>query len=110
MIKARWNRIALFSAAVVLPAGTVLAQVASPVQPAPRAPVPAAKPATAPATADPIGPLPEGAEATEPAPLPPPPPPIWQVPQAHALLNYIYNVGREGPDPADYDADGERRY
>ena len=108
----RWNRIALFSAAVVLPAGTVLAQVAQPVQPAPKSQAPAAKPATAPAKADPIGPLPEGTpeaaapEAAEPAPLPPPPPPIWQVPQAHALLNYIYNVGREGLDPADYDADG----
>lgn len=67
-------------------------------------------PATTPKS-DPIGPLPEGAaqatpEQAEPAPPPPPPPPVWQVPQAQALLNYIYNVGKEGLNPADYDADG----
>ena len=90
----------MFSAAVVLPAGTVLAQAASPSQPAPRIQLPATKTATSPAKADPIGPLPEGATQSavpgEAEPAPPPPPPIWQVPQAHALLNYIYNVGREG--------------
>ena len=100
----------MFSAAVVLPAGTVLAQAASPSQPAPRIQLPATKTATSPAKADPIGPLPEGATQSavpgEAEPAPPPPPPIWQVPQAHALLNYIYNVGREGLDPDDYDADG----
>ncbi len=40
------------------------------------------------------------------APLPAPPPPLWQQDQARALLNYIYNIGREGLNPADYDPDG----
>ena len=107
MTKARLNRIALFSAAIALPAGVVLAQPAQPVQPTPKAQVPATG---SPAKSDPIGPLPDAATTqaapAEATPLPPPPPPIWQEQQAHALLNYIYNVGREGLDPADYDADG----
>lgn len=49
---------------------------------------------------------PNEAEAEPLAPLPPPPPPLWRPDQARALLNYIYNVGREGLSPADYDADG----
>jgi murein L,D-transpeptidase YcbB/YkuD len=61
----------------------------------------------APAT-DPIAPLPEGAQtAPVEAPPPPPPlPPLWQVPQAQALLNYIRNVGREGLSPEDYNPSG----
>ncbi|QDP19686.1 L,D-transpeptidase family protein [Sphingomonas xanthus] len=51
--------------------------------------------------ADPIAPLPEGTAVSEPAPAL-----VWQVPQAQALLNYIYNVSREGLAPADYDPDG----
>lgn len=87
-----------------MPLGAVLAQ-APVVQPAtPRVQPPAPSPATvspnapAAATQAPVGePL---------APLPPPPPPIWQPDQARALLNYIYNIGREGLNPADYGPDG----
>ena len=107
MTQLRWYRIALFSAAIALPASAALAQSAEPAQASPKAQSPSA----ATTKADPIGPLPDdGAqaapEAAEPAPLPPPPPPIWQVPQAHALLNYIYNVGKEGLNPTDYEPDG----
>jgi L,D-transpeptidase YcbB len=99
----RVNRFALFSVTVAMPLGALLAQ----------APTPAAtqvgKPALT-APADPIGPLPEGAQQGTPAeavpPPPPPPPPLWRPDQARALLNYIYNVGREGLNPADYDGDG----
>ncbi|MDP9421484.1 MAG: L,D-transpeptidase family protein [Pseudomonadota bacterium] len=100
----RVNRFALFGLTVAMPLGAALAQTSAP-QPAPKQ---VAKPASAtPAPADPIGPLPEGAEQAVPAePVPPPPPPLWRPDQARALLNYIYNVGREGLNPADYDADG----
>jgi murein L,D-transpeptidase YcbB/YkuD len=89
--KVRLGRLAIFSIIAAVPFGAGLAQSA--------------------VTADPMAPLPEakpGAPAAqaEPAPLPPPPPPLWQPAQARALLNYIYNVGREGLSPADYDADG----
>ena len=72
----------------------------------PGAPKPAAT--AQPAQVDPIAPLPEGqpAPAQEAEPLPPPPPPLWRPDQARALLNYIYNVGREGLNPYDYDPDG----
>jgi murein L,D-transpeptidase YcbB/YkuD len=98
----------MFSAVAALPVGAVLAQPVAPAQPTPKAQAPAT---VAPAKPDPIGPLPDEAaqaapDQAEPAPLPPPPPPIWQEAQAHALLNYIYNLGKEGLNPADYDADG----
>src|SRR5687768_6046188 len=90
-MKARWTHLAMYAVMAAVPAGSVLAQ------PAPKA--------------DPIAPLPEGQAApaatpAEPAPLPPPPPPVWRPDQARVLLNYIYNIGREGLSPADYDADG----
>jgi murein L,D-transpeptidase YcbB/YkuD len=90
-MKARWAHLAMYAVMAAVPAGSVLAQ------PAPKA--------------DPIAPLPEGQAApaatpAEPAPLPPPPPPVWRPDQARVLLNYIYNIGREGLSPADYDADG----
>ncbi|MFL6856185.1 MAG: L,D-transpeptidase family protein [Sphingomicrobium sp.] len=91
MDKVRLRRLVLFSVIAAVPLGAALAQSA--------------------VTADPMAPLPEAMPAApaaqaEPAPLPPPPPPLWQPAQARALLNYIYNVGREGLSPADYDADG----
>ena len=103
----RVNRFALFSVTVAMPLGAVLAQASAP-QPAAGQ---VARPASpAPPPADPIGPLPEGAQQPVPAeavpPPPPPPPPLWRPDQARALLNYIYNVGREGLNPADYEADG----
>jgi murein L,D-transpeptidase YcbB/YkuD len=103
----RVKRVALFGVTVVMPLGAALAQ-ASAQQPAS---TPAARPATAtPKPVDPIGPLPEGAQQAAPAeaapPLPPPPPPLWRPDQARALLNYVYNVGREGLNPYDYDPDG----
>jgi murein L,D-transpeptidase YcbB/YkuD len=103
----RVNPFALFSVAVAMPLGGALAQTTT-AQPA--APQVARPGLPAPKPVDPIGPLPEGAQQAPPAeavpPPPPPPPPIWQPEQARALLNYIYNVGREGLSPADYDADG----
>lgn len=96
----RLNRLALFTASVAMPAGVLLAQ---PQNAAPSG-VQTNKPASAaPAAGDPIGPLPEGAQAPAPAELPPP---LWTAEQARALLNYIYNVGKEGLNPADYDGDG----
>jgi murein L,D-transpeptidase YcbB/YkuD len=112
--KARWNRLAMFTAVAAIP---LVSAAAQPVAPAPAKP--AAKPATGqaakPATAqaakpvDPMAPLPEGTQAPvqpEPAPLPPPPPPLWQVAQVQSLLNYINYIGREGLSPADYDPAG----
>jgi murein L,D-transpeptidase YcbB/YkuD len=90
---------------VAMPLGAALAQASAP-QPAATQ---VAKP-PAPAPADPIGPLPEGADQAAPAeavpPPPPPPPPFWRPEQARVLLNYIYNIGREGLNPYDYEPDG----
>ena len=100
MTAKRWNHLAMFAAVAAAPLATALAQPAA--APATR---PAAKPAK---PADPIAPLPDGAQAQQPeaAPLPPPPPPLWQVQQVVALLNYINSVSREGLSPADYDPAG----
>jgi murein L,D-transpeptidase YcbB/YkuD len=103
----RVNRFALFSVSVAMPLGAALAQASAP-QPAATQ---VAKPAPAPpAKVDPIAPLPEGTTQAPPAeavpPPPPPPPPFWPPDQARALLSYIYNVGREGLNPYDYDPDG----
>ena len=102
----RVNRFALFGISVAMPLGAVLAQASAP-QPQP-APANVANPApAAPSQADPIGPLPEGAEQAAPAEaVPPPPPPFWRPEQARALLNYIYTIGREGLNPYDYEPDG----
>ena len=102
--KARWNRLVTFTAMAIVPVALAAQQpVAAPA-------APAAKPATQPKPADPIGPLPEG--VTEPAqaapepPPAPPPPPIWTLQQASALVGYINNVGSEGLSPTDYDSAG----
>jgi L,D-transpeptidase YcbB len=104
--KARWNRLAMFTAVAAIP---LVSAAAQPVAPAPAKP--AAKPATGQTAkpVDPMAPLPEGTQAPaqpEPAPLPPPPPPLWQVAQVQSLLNYINYIGREGLSPADYDPAG----
>ena len=86
---------------VGIPLGAAVAQ--QPVAPKPAGPqtaAPAGPSSAAPAAG-------QAAPAAEPlAPLPPPPPPLWRPDQAKALLNYIYNVGREGLNPYDYDPDG----
>jgi len=107
VLKARWNRLAMFTMAAVVPLATAVAQTT-----APAAPKPAARPVTAQPgkPVDPIAPLPDGTQApvaeAEPAPLPPPPPPLWQMMQAKSLLDYINTIGREGLSPADYDPAG----
>ncbi len=108
MTKARWNRLAMFTAVAATPLVSAMAQPAAPVATKPVVAAPA-KPVTAPTAkpVDPMAPLPDGAQAQpEPAPLPPPPPPLWQVMQAKSLLDYINSVGREGLSPADYDPAG----
>ena len=110
MTKARWNRLAMFTAVAAIPLGSAAAQPAAPVPTKPAA-TPTAKPVTAQTAkpVDPMAPLPEGTQAPaqpEPAPLPPPPPPLWQVAQVQSLLNYINYIGREGLSPADYDPSG----
>ena len=106
-MKMRFDRWAMFAVSVAMPLGAVLAQTAVPSPATPKAAKPAAPAAAQSAPADPIGPLPEGAAPAEAAPPPPPPPPpLWRPDQARALLNTIYNIGREGLNPADYDADG----
>jgi murein L,D-transpeptidase YcbB/YkuD len=110
-MKARWNRLAMFTAVAAMPLVSVAAQPAAPAATKPAAP-PSAGPAAARAgkPVDPIAPLPEGIEApAQPEPVPPPPPPpppLWQVYQAQSLVNYINYVGREGLSPADYDPEG----
>jgi murein L,D-transpeptidase YcbB/YkuD len=103
-MKSRIHRLALFAATVSMPLATVLAQSAPPAPVTPKAapPAAAAKPATAPQQ----GAQPGTAQADPLAPPPPPPPPLWQPDQARALLNYIYNIGKEGLNPYDYDPDG----
>lgn len=108
MTKARWNRLAMFTAVAAMPLVSAAAQPAAPAVTKP-AVTPPAKPITAQTTksVDPMAPLPEGTPAQpEVAPLPPPPPPLWQVMQAKSLLDYINNIGREGLSPADYDPAG----
>jgi murein L,D-transpeptidase YcbB/YkuD len=106
--KARWNRLATFTAMAAIPVTMAVAQPGqAPVAPAP-------KPAVQPKPADPIGPLPDAnappaqaaPEPAPPPPPPPPPPPLWTLQQASALVGYINNIGREGLSPADYDPAG----
>jgi len=106
--KARWNRLAIFTAMAAVPLSAVLAQPAEPVAaPAKPTAAPAARPVLQPKPTDPIAPLPEGAETVPPvAPEPPLPPLVWQMLQAKALLDYINGIGREGLSPADYDPAG----
>lgn len=108
MTKARWNRLAMFTAVAAMPLVSAAAQPATPAASKP-AVTPPAKPMMAQTAkpVDPMAPLPEEAQAQpEAAPLPPPPPPLWQVMQAKALLDYINSIGREGLSPADYDPAG----
>ncbi len=106
MTKARWNRLATFTAMAVVPLAVASAQPAA----APAAPAP--KPVAQPKPADPIGPLPEGTAQPAQAqpelvpPAPPPPPPVWTLQQASSLVGYINNIGKEGLTPADYDPAG----
>ena len=81
MIKAWFGYSLMLSAAVAVPLSAAWAQAAP---------------------GDPIAPLPEAAQPAPPVEAPPPPPPLWQVPQAQALLNYVRGVGRDGLSPADY--------
>ncbi len=96
----RWNRWILLAAAglPLAPLGAQNAPVAAP---------PAGASATGPAAGTQVPADAAGDASAEPlAPLPAPPPPVWRQDQARALLNYIYNIGREGLNPADYDPDG----
>jgi len=81
VIKAWFGYSLMLSAAVAVPLSAAWAQAAP---------------------GDPIAPLPEAAQPAPPVEAPPPPPPLWQVPQAQALLNYVRGVGRDGLSPADY--------
>ena len=94
----------LFATMTAAPVGLAAAQVA---------PAPVATPKSAPVAPPKVGPVaaPQAAPpaATIPAPVPPPvilPPPLWQVVDVQELLTYIRNIGGEGLDPRDYDADG----
>jgi murein L,D-transpeptidase YcbB/YkuD len=98
----------LFAATAALPLTSVSGQAAAPKPAVPKVQAPAAA-VQAPAKADPAAPQAVAGQQAAPeplAPLPPPPPPLWRPEQARALLNYIYNVGREGLNPYDYDPDG----
>lgn len=78
--------------------GGVIAQQVDPIAPLPAlgaAPVPVAGQSVPPAPA-----------AAAPAEVPPPPPAIWSAPAVTQFASYIRGVGREGLDPADYDAAG----
>ena len=118
-----------FTAAVSLPLGPAIAQVAptqaTRVQAQPRppllsAPVPVRPPraaaAQSSAQAQPGAPVPgnpdyapQQPEAAQTAPPAPPlPPPVWDAANAQALYYYILQVDRDGLNPADYDAEGLR--
>ena len=88
----------LFTATALSPVAIANAQQAGAVQ----APAAAAKSAP-PVQGQAVDPL-----AAQPAlpPAPPPPPPFWSLADVQELLAYITGVGRDGLDPADYDAPG----
>ncbi|MFL6829743.1 MAG: L,D-transpeptidase family protein [Sphingomicrobium sp.] len=120
MMSMRRSAWILFTAAAALPLGTAAAQVV-PRAPAPRpaTTVPAPRPvATVPAARVPAARTQPGASVpgvpglvpaqpeSMPVELPPSPPPIWDVMSAQDLVYYIRQIGREGLNPADYDAEG----
>ncbi|HKX92434.1 MAG TPA: L,D-transpeptidase family protein [Sphingomicrobium sp.] len=88
----------LFAASSAVPLA-VHAQVSPGPASAPGATVPAPSQNIAPPAAQ------QPAPADQPAP-PPLPPAIWDTRNAVDLLSFIQQVGAEGLDPADYDADG----
>lgn len=98
----------LFTAAAAVAAGAA-AQTAGQVRAQPQAQVPvraAPAPQGAAGALNPANPdskAPVGQAAPEPAPLPPA---IWDPVSAQDLVYYIQQVGKEGLNPADYDADG----
>ena len=88
-----WKSLVLIAAAA-MPMHYTSAQVAAPASRDPMAPLPDARSTTAPLT--PVVPI----------EVPPAPPPLWSVGDARALLAYIATVGSEGLDPRDYDPAG----
>ncbi len=87
--QSRVVRFSMLALVAGVPLGAAIAQ-----QPAAPAPMPSTAGQPAATESEPL------------APLPPPPPPLWRPDQARMLLNYIYNVGREGLKPYDYAPDG----
>src|SRR4051812_26750677 len=87
------------------------AQVPARPNPAVQAPRPVVQPPVAqpPVAQPPVAQRP-GAATAQPVPTPPPPPSlppaIWDMVNAEDLLHYIQQVGTEGLNPADYDAEG----
>ena len=123
----RTSSMLAFTAAVALPLGSALAQVAPAAVPRPSsqvqrplltAPAPVRPPVTTsvrtfvqtqPAAPMPGNPAlapqqPDVAQA-EPPPLPPP---VWDLMNAQALYYYLTQVSRDGLNPADYDPEGLR--
>ena len=88
-----WKSLALIAAAA-MPMHYASAQVAAPASRDPMAPLPDARSTVAPLT--PVVPI----------EVPPAPPPLWSVGDARALLAFIATVGSEGLDPRDYDPAG----
>ena len=82
----------------LVPGGLSAQQRVDPIAPlpAPGAPLPPAATTVPPA-------------APEAAPVPALPPAVWRAGDVGQLLSYIRGVGREGLDPADYDAPGLER-
>ena len=89
----------LFTATALSPVAIANAQQAAALVQAPAAAAKSA-PAVQGQAADPL--------AAQPAlpPAPPPPPTFWSLADVQELLAYITGVGRDGLDPADYDAPG----
>jgi murein L,D-transpeptidase YcbB/YkuD len=125
----RMSSLLAFSAAVSLPFGSAMAQVAPTAAPAVRAQVqrpllsapaavrpPVAQAARKPVQLQPGAPVPgnpdyapQQPEAAQTAPPPPPlPPPVWDALNAQALYYYLTQVGRDGLNAADYDPEGLR--
>jgi murein L,D-transpeptidase YcbB/YkuD len=113
-----WRALLVTSVLAGLTAGPALAQIApmgtvprtvKPSKPVPapirKAPVPITR--TAPDALAPSNPdfKPEVVVTQTPTPLPVAPP-VWDVPDAEALLNYIGGVAKEGLEPTDYDPAG----
>jgi len=103
-MKARMISSWLLSVTALLPLSPAAAQV----RPAPQA-MPQGmpmRPAVPPAAAPNAAQQPPAAQPLPPPPAPPLPPPVWDLRNASDLVAFIRQIGSEGLNPADYDADG----
>ena len=112
----RTSMLLAFTAAVSLPLGSAVAQVATGTAVQVQRPTAVPVQVQRPPVVTPVQPQPapvagqaQPADATQVAPPPPPlPPPMWDMLSAQDLYYYILQVGRDGLNPEDYEPEGLR--